>query len=547
MAQVLSRQGNKVTVRVDITANEVNQAFSKVYNSLASQVRVPGFRPGKAPRSVLEKRVGSDFVQNEVRERLFSDAYPKAVKELALVPVEATITEALLPREGTGFVFTVEVDNYPEVELPNWRAFDINVESESVGESDLDQAIEDLRQNNAQFQPVQRAIEGGDTVTVEIIEGEDAGRTYPVSMERAEPQVQAALLGKNLSDEVDVPLETPEAEDDQVETLKVRVIDVKEKLLPELNDEFAANFKLADLEALRQAVRSELTNRAAQNTHNTRRERFVTQLIDGLSGAEIPEALVKRARAAIENDMDTDLQRQSVSLKEYREYLEGEGTLSDFEENISKNAHVRVRRDLGLERLAETLKTRLTQREWSAILENYARSNRMTVAKLNEALGKEGIANLQANMVQDKALEEAIAQLLQPVVAGEVAPFTIAASIGAAPVIDVEAQTEVVAAQATDTGVVEAETQAEVIETQAEVIEAQATDAEVVETQAEVIEAQATDAEVVETQAEVVEAQATDAEVVETQAEVVEAQATDAEVIEAEAQAEASEAQADNQ
>lgn len=419
MAEVLERSGNKVKFKVVVPAEEVNSAFTGVYQALARQIRVPGFRPGKAPKSVLEKRVGQDYVLGEVREYLVERAYPRAVRELELSPVSANVTPGEI-RENAPFEFTVDAENYPEVRLPAWEGTTLEARAAEVADDDVDRALEELRQRAASYEGVERASAHDDLVNVEITTGEDRGTSYPVYLERADAHIRDALLGRSAGDQVEVPLNPPAAEPVQEgadaapaqggATLGVRVLDVKAKRLPELDDEFARTLNLDDLAAIRAAVRGDLEARARQQGLADRKEELATKLADGLE-AEVPAALIERRRQAIEHDIQHDLERQGTKLAEYRRYLESEGKLSEFEEDLTRSATTRVRRDLALEALADSLGTTLTDEEWRDALESYARANRTSVAKLRETMGEEGIANFRIVVTRDKALEEALARL----------------------------------------------------------------------------------------------------------------------------------------
>lgn len=423
MAEVLERSGNKVKFKVVVPADEVNSAYAGVYQALARQIRVPGFRPGKAPKSVLEKRVGPDYVLGEVREYLLERAYPKAVRELELSPVSANVTPGELV-ENAPFEFTVDAETYPEVKLPAWEGVQLEASTPPVEDEHVSGALEELRQRGATYEGVERASAGEDLVNVEITTGEDKGTTYPVYLDRADAHIRDALTGRSAGDEVEVPLNPPAAtQDGQTQdgreapaseapgaTLGVRVLDVKEKRLPELDDEFAKTLGVDDLEALRAAVRADLEARAGQQGLANRKEELTTRLADGLE-ADVPAALIERRRHAIEHDIEHDLERQGTKLGDYRKYLESEGKLSEFEEDLTKSATTRVRRDLALEALADSLGTKLSDEEWRAALESYARANRTTVAKLRVAMGEEGLANFRVVVTRDKALEEALARL----------------------------------------------------------------------------------------------------------------------------------------
>ncbi len=405
MAEVLHREGNKVRFKVVVGTEEVRDAFEGVYHALAQQVRVPGFRPGKAPRNVLEKRVGKDFVISEVREQLLKFAYPKAVRELELAPVSANVTPGELS-PNTPFEFTVDAETYPNVELPSWQEFKLEAVAPEVQDEDASKALETLRIRQANYVTVDRPSATTDLVTVEILSGEEQGKTHSVYLERVEDHVRAVLEGKRAGDEVNVPT-GPEADADTVAT---RLLEVKEQKLPDLDDELAKIYNATTLEELKKAVRDDLELRAHQVGLQTKREEFLNKLAEQTK-VEIPKALIDRQRESMERDIENDLRAQKLTFAEYRKYLEGEGKLSEFEDNLTQSAQIRVLRDLALEKLTEQLGTQLNEDEWRTALENYARQQRVSVARLRELMGEGGLENLKIIVTREKAVEEALAKL----------------------------------------------------------------------------------------------------------------------------------------
>jgi trigger factor len=411
MAELLERNGNKVKFKVVVPAAKVSEAFTGVMNALSRQVRIDGFRPGKAPKSVIEKRVGADFVKTEVAQYLVEQNYAPAVQELKLIPVQANVTPGTV-LDGADFEFTVDAENYPEVTLPNWEGFTLEASKPSVGADDLDKALEDLRQSRATYEQVDRTAEAEDMVNVEILEGEDAGKTYPVYLERAEAGVRNALLGQSVGAEVEVTV-SENQETGETTLLKVKVLDIKEKRVPELNEDFVKAFQLEgvdNLDAFKERVQKDLEAQAELKGKSDRRDEFVKKLGEGAI-IEVPEVMITRRREAMEQDLARDLEQQGITLEAYKQYLEAEAKLEEFEKDLVEGARNRVRNDLALERLAEVLETKLTDEEWQQALSNYARSNRVSVPNLVKALGNEGVENFRVVATRDKALETALAQL----------------------------------------------------------------------------------------------------------------------------------------
>jgi trigger factor len=337
--------------------------------------------------------------------------YTSAVQELKLIPVQANVTPGTV-LDGADFEFTVDAENYPEVTLPNWEAFTLEATKPSVGPEDMDKALEEIRQSRATYEQVDRAAEAEDVVNVEILEGEDTGKTYPVYLERAEAGVRNALLGQNVGAEVEV---TVSENQDTGETtlLKVKILDIKEKRVPELNDDFAKLFQLEGvdtLDAFKERVQKDLEVQSESKGKSDRRDEFVKKLGEGAT-IEVPEVMITRRREAMEQDLGRDLEQQGITLEAYKQYLQAEGKLEEFEKDLIEGARNRVRNDLALEQLSEAMGAKLTDEEWKAALDNYARSSRVSVPRLIEALGNEGVENFRVVATRDKALEMALTKL----------------------------------------------------------------------------------------------------------------------------------------
>ena len=217
--EILERQDVSAKFKVEVPADEVNKAYSAILRSLARQVKVPGFRPGKAPRGVIEAKVGKDAVAQEVRDALVETYYPQAAQELELNPVHAHF-HAHEPVEGEDYSFEVEVELYPEVKLPNVQDIVIDTSSEPVTDEMVSETIENLQSENATLVPVERPAEAGDYLTVESL-GETAGSTMPIDLERVGEALAAQFYGKSIGDEValklDVPTPPEMEEDEEVE------------------------------------------------------------------------------------------------------------------------------------------------------------------------------------------------------------------------------------------------------------------------------------------------------------------------------------------
>ncbi|PNY81103.1 trigger factor [Deinococcus koreensis] len=411
MAELMNRDGNKVEFKVSVPAAEVNRAYDQVWAGLSRDVRVPGFRPGKAPRKVIESRVGKGYVEQEVRDRLLQTHYTQAARELKLSLVDATIDPRPLS-SGQAFEFTVKGETYPEVKLGDWRSAQLSSTSPEITDEVLERTLSDLQERNATFESVERPIEATDQVTIEE-QGEDGG-TYPVYLDVAEAHVREALLGKAKGDTVEITVPAHQHGDHEhpEHTVTVKIADVKTKQLQALDDAFASSLNFESLERLRTDLKAELERRATQEGDTARREEFVTHLVEGMQ-VEIPQALLDRRREAMLEEIQDDLGRQGVKWGEYESFMKEQNKLDDFMADLAKNAETRVRRDLALEQLAEDLKVQVSDAEFNQTMTALAQANGLTPDALSKQLGPNGINSYYTSLVREKGLQQALSQLGQ--------------------------------------------------------------------------------------------------------------------------------------
>ncbi|MBW6394941.1 MAG: trigger factor [Thermus sp.] len=404
MAEILERSGFLVKVRVEVPKEKVEERYQALLRDVAKRVKIPGFRPGKAPLKVVEARIGREELLSDLKERLVEETYPLAVQELGLLPVAARVVEEEL-REGEGFRYVAEVENYPEVQLPDWRSFDLQVAQEEVTEEMVDKALEELRHRYAELVPVDREAQEKDHVFVRTEEGAE----FPIDLSKALPHVREALLGKRAGEVVMVPVLNEKGE--KVREVRTEILEVKTLELPELDEEFAKTLEAESLEELREKVRESLKRQAEARYQEARERAFLEKLAEGLE-AEIPPSMLEAEERHLLEHLAEDLARQGIPLEAYIKALEEKGEFEKFREELRQEALKRVRRSLAKERLAEELKPEVSEEEWQAYLQAVARSYGISLQELRREFGERGLARLRAAYIQDKAVKEALAKLL---------------------------------------------------------------------------------------------------------------------------------------
>jgi len=353
---------NRVRLDVEVPAGDVDHAFEHALSDLAQSVRVPGFRKGKAPKALVMRQVGRELVIEEALRDHLTGWYSRAVAEAGIDPVERpTIDWADEPVEGAPFAFFAEVTVKPPPEVKRYKGLEGVKQEVEVPEDAVDAEIERLRLSVAELRAVDRGAQNGDFLVIDF-EGRmngkafdgGSGSQYAVELGtgRLVDELEAGLVGMKAGEERDIDLTMPADYGathlaGKAVTFHVKVSDVKERVLPELDDELAMSVSefdtLAELRAdVRERVRGIIDAEAER--------RFRSSVLDAL-GAElktpVPEALVTSRLSSMTRSFGQTLAARGIALDDY---LRVTGMTSDqLVEDMRAQAQDAVRKDLALE------------------------------------------------------------------------------------------------------------------------------------------------------------------------------------------------------
>ncbi len=292
------RPGQRV-LEVEVPAERVEEEFGSVYNSYRKKLAVPGFRKGKTPFSVLQARFGPK-IESEVLGKLLPLAYKEATQQEQLTPIESPRVSDVEFKRGAPFRFKAVVEVKPEPQLGDYRGLRVAKRLKAITDKDVAEALASLRWEKAILTPVERGAEGGDLLNIGLREEGGAEEELEVDLGEGKllPQFESQLVGMAKGEEreidVDYPATYPDAryQGRRVRFL-VRVMEVKERKLPELDEEFLAevgNFR--SLEELQERIRADLQAQAEVAAQKELREGILDRLIEEAS-LEVPESMIK--------------------------------------------------------------------------------------------------------------------------------------------------------------------------------------------------------------------------------------------------------------
>ena len=310
---------SKLSADVTIPADDVNKAVAKAYKDIAKRYNFQGFRKGRAPRPVIDAAVGREAVMADATNALLSAAEPLVLNELDVVPVgDVDFGEDLEPaQEKQDYTVKVTVNLIPEAELSSYDPVAISMPPADATTAEIDQQLDVLMGYQARFEDADgdHAVVSGDFVNVDVEDIENgerlAGENRMLATEAGmlPEALEEALVGMKPGDEKEVEFTQGEGDDAQTVKVKVKVNDIKVKVVPELTDDFAKDvFGFDGLDALRDAVSIEIKGDKDRNLPALKEERAVTELEKRLEMETVPEDYVKQVHDEIARQFVSDLQ-----------------------------------------------------------------------------------------------------------------------------------------------------------------------------------------------------------------------------------------------
>jgi len=392
-------EGNRVRLSVEVDESEVDKALDATVRRLATQVRVPGFRPGKVPRQVLEARLGG---ATALRQQALSDALPdlyaRAVVDTELDPIAAPEIDIKSGEDGGPVTFDAVVEIRPTVSIAGYGGLQVTLPSIEVNDEELEAQVDRLRDQSGELVSVGRAARDGDHVSIDLhgsrLKGEDLhveDYLYEVGsgaeIEGLDEQLRGAKTGDIL--QFAAPVRTQDSGDGEEQAqIRVLVKDVKEKVLPEASDEWASEAsEFETLEALRDDLRGRLRQLKVVQAQLALRERTVDALI-GLVAEDPPESLVDEEVRERLHDLGHRLETRRLSVEQF---LRASGREeADLLAEIRAEAGRAVRLDLALRALTDAEDIQVTDEELDEAIGEMAQQAGTSAADLRRRLDRAG-------------------------------------------------------------------------------------------------------------------------------------------------------------
>jgi len=411
-SKVLKKENNTVTLEFTVSQDDFEKAVNKAYLKAKNNINVQGFRKGKAPRHIIEKKYGKGIFYDDAMDIAVQEAYPAAVKELELDIIDSPKIDVEKFEEGEDLIFKAEVEVMPDVELPEYKGIEVVKTEIKVTDEDVERELKSVQEKNARIvEAHDRPVQKGDFLTIdyagfvgdEQFEGGTAeNHTLEIGSNSFIPGFEDQLIGKSKGEEVTVNVTFPveyHAENlkgkDAVFNVKINEIKVKE--LPETDDEFAKDVSEFDtLEELKADTRSVLEKKAADRVKISNDNNVVTKLVNDTK-LEIPEVLIQREVDLLGRNYEQQFRQQGFNGKEYDELIEN--FVKQYKEGAREQAKFNVKAELVLEALIKKEKISVSEEEFKEEVNKIAESYNVEEERL-EAF-KEGLMQSSKSYIEE--------------------------------------------------------------------------------------------------------------------------------------------------
>lgn len=413
------KENNNAIFTIEVDEDKFEKAIQKSYIKMRGRFNIPGFRKGKAPRKIIEMSYGEGIFYEEALNIILPEVYDEAVEELELEPIDAPEVDIEQLEKGKPVVFKINVTIKPEVILGEYNNIEVEKVEYNVTDDDVDNELKNLQEMNSRLiDASDRAVKEKDILNIDFegyiddeqFEGGTAeNQQIEIGAGRFIPGFEEQLIGKKKDEKVDVEVTFPE--DYFEESLKgkkaifkVTINEIKEKELPELDDEFAKDVSEFDtLEELKNSIKERLEKEAKRKEEVENEGKVIEKVMESCE-IDIPEVLIENQIKNEIGQFDYRLKLQGLSIDKYFELTNT--TLEDLKEQIRPTAEIRVKTELVLDKISKEENIEATDEDLDKELEKMAKEyNHEDIDKFMKDMKQGDLDYLKTGIIRDKTIE----------------------------------------------------------------------------------------------------------------------------------------------
>lgn len=413
--KVTNVEENVVELEFSVDQKTFQDGVMKSYRKNVKKINIPGFRKGKAPKMIIDKMYGPEVFYDDAINFVFPEAYDKAVEESGVTPVDRPEVDIKEIGEGVDLVLTAKVTVKPEVSIENYKGIEIPKIEYNVSDEDVEKEISSMAEQNSRLVTVEdRAAKAGDTAVIDYEGFADGvafeggkGENHNLELGSGQfiPGFEDQIVGKKTGEEFDVNVTFPEeyhAEDlkGKAAVFKVKLNEIKEKVLPVIDDEFAKDVSEFDtLEELKADSKRKLEEAAAEKAKNEKETAVLDFLSENLQ-ANIPPVMIESQIDSMMKDFEMRISSQGIDMNTYMTYMGLDS--KTMRDSFREQADRRVKTTLALEKILELEKIEATDEDAEAEIQKMADQYKMEVEKIKSFVK---IEDVKADLAMRKTME----------------------------------------------------------------------------------------------------------------------------------------------
>jgi len=415
--EIMTQKENEMKLKIEMDKLKVNSNLDKVYNDTSYKIKIPGFRKGRIPKNILNLHLSKEYFYEKTAEELIPDCYLEAVKKIDIQPINQPEIKVIQIEEDKPLIFEATVQVRPEVKLGSFNKISIQKEDVKITNTDVNNEIKRIQENFSELKVVKnRKAKKGDFLVVDsegyiegkVVEGSKVEKQIIQLGKNMPPEFDKKLIGCSGGDEKEVKVLVPnDVKDKKIAykeiKYKVKIIEVKEKELPELNEDFiktVGNYKTLD--NFKKDIKDKLKKQVETvNKNNYERELF--EKITEVCEVKVPKILIEREVEYMMKSLEDDLKSKDLSLQDYYKSIKTDE--EKFKKEYEIVAEKRIKQELVLDKISQAEKIKVSEKEVKDKIKTIAKEIKQNPLKVEATFKKNNnLDGLKESLKREKII-----------------------------------------------------------------------------------------------------------------------------------------------
>ncbi len=416
--EIMTQKENEVKLKIEMDKLKVNSNLDKAYNDTSYKIKIPGFRKGRIPKNILNLHLGKEYFYEKTAEKLIPECYLEAVNKNNIKPINQPEIKVIQIEEDKPLIFEATVQVKPEVKLGSFDEISIQKEDVKVTNTDVNNEIKKIQENLAKLKVVKdRKAKKGDFLVInsegyvegKAIKGSKVEKQMVQLGKITSPEFNKQLLGCSAGDEKEIKILVPiDAEDKEIAgkeiIYKVKVIEIKEKELPEFNEDFLktiGNYK--SLDDFKKVMKEKLKEQAKIFSKNNYERELIEKVAEACE-VKVPKVLIEKEVEYMMKSLEDDLKAKDLSLQDYYKSIKTD------EEKVKKEyeivAEKRIKQELVLDKISQAEKIQVTEKEVKDKIKTIAKEMKQDPLKVEATFKKNNnLDGLEESIKREKIID----------------------------------------------------------------------------------------------------------------------------------------------